>query len=520
MRQDATSGDALDLVGVSKRYLVGGEEVVALHEVDLTIGPGELITLLGPSGSGKTTLLSIAGGLLRPTSGRVVVAGQDITRARTRRLTAFRRRHVGFIFQAVNLVPFLTARENLLVVAELAGRRWGRDQTPSRRADQLLHELSLGHRAHNLPSQLSGGERQRVAIGRALMNDPTLVLVDEPTSALDSALGQQVMELISAELRGRGAAAVVVTHDPRMARYGDRILNMADGHLVTPDLTPDLHRGPGSTPPFRISHPDNYVHPRPQPTAPAAHPAAAANPATAEDPAAAPAVAADPDDDPAVARAPAADPLEPLRRAEAIEHGRQPLPSEARAQQPAPHLDWPPSPSPQEPTPQPQWLSLPAWTRQETAESNGRANPAGARPPVDESDWLSRSAWARRRLVESRGHVDEPDQVPEPPAPDGRRPPGPTPGEVAELSMAEWVAPPAPSELFGSPRRIPQLPPRRTQLPPRRRPSAQPLQRRPRTRSPGSEPGPDPATEPEGDQPWGHDLTPWSRHLHRGERWW
>lgn len=241
----APSPHALELAGVTKRYTMGGEKVVALHHVDLVIGRGELVTLLGPSGSGKTTLLSIAGGLLRPTSGQVRVAGQDITRARTRRLTAFRRRHVGFIFQSVNLVPFLSARENLLVVAELAGRRWvSRGPSPARRADQLLDELGLSHRAHNLPSQLSGGERQRVAVGRALMNDPQLVLVDEPTSALDTALGQQVMELIASELRGRGAAAVIVTHDPRMARYGDRILNMADGHLVTPDLTPWSRQAP------------------------------------------------------------------------------------------------------------------------------------------------------------------------------------------------------------------------------------------------------------------------------------
>ena len=221
--------DALVLSEVTKVYEVGGVEVVALDQVDLAVAEHEVVTLLGPSGSGKTTLLSIAGGLLSASSGRVVVGGQDITRAKGRKLTRFRRRQVGFIFQAVNLVPFLTARENLLVVAELAGRRRGE---AGRRADRLLDELGLGHRVANLPAQLSGGERQRVAIGRALMNAPALVLVDEPTSALDSDLGQQVMELIVAEVKNRGAAAVVVTHDARMARYGDRILNMADGRLV------------------------------------------------------------------------------------------------------------------------------------------------------------------------------------------------------------------------------------------------------------------------------------------------
>ena len=225
--------NALELEGVSKAYEVGGIELIALDQVDLVVGPQEVLTLLGPSGSGKTTLLSIAGGLLSATSGRVSVGGQDITRLSARKLTAFRRERVGFIFQAVNLVPFLTARENLLVVAELARRK---RSEAKRRADRLLEELGLGNRMGNLPAQLSGGERQRVAIGRALMNAPELVLIDEPTSALDSDLGQQVMELIVAEVKARGAAAIVVTHDARITRFGDRILNMADGRIagITP----------------------------------------------------------------------------------------------------------------------------------------------------------------------------------------------------------------------------------------------------------------------------------------------
>lgn len=225
----ATSAHALELADVSKIYEVGGVDLVALDSVDLTVEHNEVVTLLGPSGSGKTTLLSLAGGLLTASHGRVIVDGDDITHASSRRLTNFRRRQVGFIFQAVNLVPFLTARENLLVVAELAGRSRSKAR---RRADQLLDELGLGHRTGNLPSQLSGGERQRVAIGRALMNEPALVLVDEPTSALDSDLGQQVMELIVTEVKARGAAAVIVTHDGRMTRYGDRVLTMADGRIA------------------------------------------------------------------------------------------------------------------------------------------------------------------------------------------------------------------------------------------------------------------------------------------------
>jgi putative ABC transport system ATP-binding protein len=242
-------GNALVLDGVSKIYEVGGVELVALHEVDLAVAEEEVVTLLGPSGSGKTTLLSIAGGLLSATTGRVVVGGKDITRARARKLTAFRRKRVGFIFQAVNLVPFLTARENLMVVAELARRDRG---AAGHRADRLLEELGLGHRMNNLPSQLSGGERQRVAIGRALMNQPALVLVDEPTSALDSDLGIQVMELIVSEVKARGAAAVIVTHDGRMVRYGDRVLTMADGRIAGMAPRPEFMLNRGPAPPAEL----------------------------------------------------------------------------------------------------------------------------------------------------------------------------------------------------------------------------------------------------------------------------
>ncbi len=219
---------ALRMDSVRKVYPTGDEEVVALDHATLTIDHEEIVALVGPSGSGKTTLCSIAGGILSPTAGTVVVAGADITGYSARRLTDFRREHVGFVFQTVNLVPFLTARENLLVVDEI-GRRTG---APARkRADQLLEELGLAGRGRHLPATLSGGQRQRVAIGRALMNDPDLVLFDEPTSALDTQLGEQVMELIRDEMNSRGIAAVVVTHDERMTHYADRTVHITDGVL-------------------------------------------------------------------------------------------------------------------------------------------------------------------------------------------------------------------------------------------------------------------------------------------------
>lgn len=219
---------ALRMVGVRKVYPAGDGEVVALDRVDLTLASDEILALLGPSGSGKTTLCSIAGALLSPTAGVVEVGGQDITGFSGRQLTRFRRDSVGFVFQTVNLVPFLTARENLVVVDEL-GRRSGRKARE--RADQLLEELGLADKADVLPGRLSGGQKQRVAIGRALMNEPQLVLFDEPTSALDTKLGDQVVHLIRDEMKARGTAAIIVTHDDRIIHYADRTVHIVDGRL-------------------------------------------------------------------------------------------------------------------------------------------------------------------------------------------------------------------------------------------------------------------------------------------------
>jgi putative ABC transport system ATP-binding protein len=219
---------ALQLTDVRKTYRSGDDEVVALDHATLEVDPGELVALVGPSGSGKTTLLSIAGALLGPSEGEVRVGDEDLGGLSTKERTAFRGREIGFVFQAVNLVPFLTARENLLVVAEM---NRSLDKEARRRADQLLEELGLDHRARNQPGELSGGERQRVAIGRALMNDPSLVLFDEPTSALDTSLGEQVMELIRREVTDRGVGGIFVTHDTRMTHHADRTIEIVDGVL-------------------------------------------------------------------------------------------------------------------------------------------------------------------------------------------------------------------------------------------------------------------------------------------------
>lgn len=220
----------LSVRNVSKVYTSGDSEVFAVSDATMAVDQGEFVSLLGPSGSGKTTLISMIGGLLSPTTGTITVAGTDVAALSRRDLTRFRAERVGFVFQSANLVPFLNARENLLYVSTLQ-KRIGRREA-QRRADELLDELGLGARAKNLPEQLSGGERQRVAIGRALMNDPDLILVDEPTAALDTKLGRQVVELLAREIKQRGKTGVMVTHDLRMVQYTDRVFEILDGVLT------------------------------------------------------------------------------------------------------------------------------------------------------------------------------------------------------------------------------------------------------------------------------------------------
>lgn len=231
-REDAAShADALlSVKNVSKIYSSGDTEVHAVSDATMAVDQGEFVALLGPSGSGKTTLISMIGGLLAPTTGSITVAGTDVAQLSTKELTKFRAERVGFVFQSANLVPFLNARENLLYVSTLQ-KRISRKEAHAR-ADQLLDELGLAARAKNLPEQLSGGERQRVAIGRALMNDPDLILVDEPTAALDTALGRQVVQLLAREIKQRGKTGIMVTHDLRMVEYTDRVFEILDGHLT------------------------------------------------------------------------------------------------------------------------------------------------------------------------------------------------------------------------------------------------------------------------------------------------
>jgi putative ABC transport system ATP-binding protein len=214
------------LRGVSKTYGEGSAAVHALRGIDLDLPPGQFTAILGPSGSGKTTLLNIVGGIESADHGTIVVAGEDISGRPARDLGAYRRAHIGFVFQFFNLIPTLTALENVQVVVELTGR--GR----RRRAPELLAAVGLSDRASHFPAQLSGGEQQRVSIARALATDPDLLLADEPAGALDVATGCRVLELLQHTSRS-GRGVIMVTHNEVAAEVADHVIRMRDGEIVS-----------------------------------------------------------------------------------------------------------------------------------------------------------------------------------------------------------------------------------------------------------------------------------------------
>lgn len=212
------------LSGVTKTYLMGEVQVEALRGVDLSLAAGELIVLLGPSGSGKSTLLNIIGGLDVPTLGRVCYGDQDLTTADDRTRTEYRRNHVGFVFQFYNLVPTLTALENVALVTDIATHPF----TPA----EALDLVGMTPRRDHFPSQLSGGEQQRVAIARAIAKRPDVLLCDEPTGALDVKTGKVVLGAIAAVNQKLGTTTVLITHNAAIASMADRVLQLADGRIV------------------------------------------------------------------------------------------------------------------------------------------------------------------------------------------------------------------------------------------------------------------------------------------------
>jgi putative ABC transport system ATP-binding protein len=215
---------------VLKIYGSGNSEVHALRGVDLAVYPGELTMLVGPSGCGKTTLLSVVAGILRPTSGRVTALGTDLASLSSWRRTAFRRQHVGFVFQQFNLLPALTAAENAAVPLVIQGYSKYRAVSA---AKALLAKMGMADRVNNLPGQLSGGQQQRVAIARALIHRPQLLVCDEPTSALDHKTGHSILELLRSIAIEGDRAVIIVTHDSRIFEFADTMARMDDGRIVS-----------------------------------------------------------------------------------------------------------------------------------------------------------------------------------------------------------------------------------------------------------------------------------------------
>ncbi len=218
----------LRLEGVTKVYGSGERAVTALYEVSLQTHAGEIVLVMGPSGSGKTTLLTIAGALLKPTSGTVHVCNTDITRMGENALASIRREKVAFIYQSFNLLEALTALENVSLVTTPGGLNGA---TPQERAKEVLGTLGLGQRLNSLPKQMSDGEKQRVAIARALAKDPALMLADEPTANLDAKRGHEVMELLRQKALETNKAVVIVSHDARIRDIADRVVRLEDGRL-------------------------------------------------------------------------------------------------------------------------------------------------------------------------------------------------------------------------------------------------------------------------------------------------
>lgn len=219
--------DIVTMEHVTKVYGEGDSRVWGLHDVSMTVKQGEIVSIVGASGSGKSTLLHVMGGVDIPTSGKVVVDGKDITKLNDEQMAIFRRRKVGFIFQAYHLIPVLTVEENITMPILLDHRKPDREYV-----EQIMELLGLQDRRKHLPNQLSGGQQQRTAIARALANQPSLILADEPTGALDSKNGNEVIALLQSSVKKLNQTLVLITHNIDLAREADRIIKIADGEIV------------------------------------------------------------------------------------------------------------------------------------------------------------------------------------------------------------------------------------------------------------------------------------------------
>jgi putative ABC transport system ATP-binding protein len=220
---------ALEVRDLVKSFSLDGTTINAVDNVSFQVKSGEFVALVGPSGSGKTTMLSILAALLTPTAGQVLIDGQDLAQMNEKKRVKLRREKIGFTFQSNNLIPYLTARENVEFMLRLNNKL---DRASRIRSDELLARLGLSDRLHNLPAQMSGGQQQRVAIARALIHNPAVVLADEPTASLDTERAFQVVETFAHLIHENDRAGIMVTHDLRMCQFVDRVLQMQDGKLV------------------------------------------------------------------------------------------------------------------------------------------------------------------------------------------------------------------------------------------------------------------------------------------------
>lgn len=220
---------ALETRNVKKIYGGGNSSITAVDDISLYVSTGEFLALVGPSGSGKTTMLAMLAALLRPTAGDIFIDGAELSKLSDAARTKFRREKIGFTFQANNLLPFLTARENVELMLRLNGKY---DKQGAARVVELLDRLGLSERMNTLPRQLSGGQQQRVAIARALVHNPAVVLADEPTASLDTERAHQVVQTFANLIHEQGRAGIMVTHDLRMVPYADRVVQMVDGRVV------------------------------------------------------------------------------------------------------------------------------------------------------------------------------------------------------------------------------------------------------------------------------------------------
>lgn len=219
--------EILKIENITKKYANGDKELYALDDVSFTVNQGEFIAIVGPSGSGKSTLLHVIGGIDKPTNGKVYINGTDISSLKTDKMTIFRRRNIGIVYQFYNLIPTLNAEDNIILPVLLDGKKVDKEKL-----NEIIKLLKIEDRRKAMPSQLSGGEQQRVSIGRALMNNPSIILADEPTGNLDSKASKEIVEIFKYYNKAYKQTLIIVTHDEKIALQADRIIKLEDGKII------------------------------------------------------------------------------------------------------------------------------------------------------------------------------------------------------------------------------------------------------------------------------------------------